>query len=97
MGLRETVRMFPGRALCFLSQCHGCLGLPQVNRGGEIHREELLSRKCGFVKCSDLGHFGQRKQLGWGGCPGPKVACSLPSHGARWGAALGAGRPMGTL
>lgn len=43
-GLKETVWRCPWRGLCSLSQVPWLSwGLPQVNRGGEMHKEDLLS------------------------------------------------------
>lgn len=52
----------------------------RVNRGGRVHGEDPLSP-------GSLGNFGQRRP-GW---VASWAEAAVPSHGARWGAALGAG------
>lgn len=42
------------------------LGLPQVNRGGKMHREDTLSRKSGFMKRSDPGGIWAKGNSGLG-------------------------------
>lgn len=87
----RAARRRPGRAACILPSA-GLPGAARGRGGGETRGEDpLCPADLASRSAETWGSFSQRRRPGWrgrraGGWPGP-----LPSHGARWGAALGAG------
>jgi hypothetical protein len=96
LSLKEAVQRCT-LSLLPLPSATAVLGLLQGNRGGDMNKEDQLSPgNLASFSSVTMGGLAKGKSQGEGWRAGTQSwPIPLPSHGARLGAALGVGCPLG--